>query len=124
MPQTRFIHGVMAPSAMLAVSDDHEQTSALELKYERSVHVVEMIARDENMRRLRFEKHVLEDDNIELRELLLTEQDRSDKLEAIMNTHLERAEVAEAGLQSLETTLQAQAQEIASLQVCILRETA
>ncbi|GAM82053.1 hypothetical protein ANO11243_000320 [Dothideomycetidae sp. 11243] len=92
------------------------QTSALELKYERSTHLVDVIVRDENMRLLRFDKHVLEDDNAELRELLLSEQERSDKMESLMNQHLARAEAAEAMIQGLESTAQIREQELSSLE--------
>ncbi|KAF2151184.1 hypothetical protein K461DRAFT_295261 [Myriangium duriaei CBS 260.36] len=106
----------MAPSATMTDHDLSLHTSALELKYERSVHLVDIIAKDENVRKLRFDKHVLEDDNTELRELLLTEQERSDKLEAMMNDHLVRAEAAEAAVQSLEAVAQTKEQEISTLQ--------
>ncbi|PSK46308.1 hypothetical protein B9Z65_5276 [Elsinoe australis] len=90
-------------------------TSGLELKYERSVHLVDIIAKEEGLRKLRFNNHVLEDDNVELRDLLSAEQERCDKMESMMNEHLARAEDAEAAVQGLEGELQGKEQELSSL---------
>ncbi|WPH00306.1 Hypothetical protein R9X50_00313100 [Acrodontium crateriforme] len=97
----------------------HEQSlvsSALELKYERSTHLVDIISKDEDVRRLRFDIHVLEDDNDELRELLAQEEDRSDAFEKLVNDNLARAEDAEARLQEIEADLRAREQEFSSLE--------
>ena len=80
-------------------------SSALELKYAHSTHLVDIISKDEDIRRLRFDIHILEDDNDELRGLLLQEEDRSDAFEKLVNENLGRAEEAEAQLQELETDL-------------------
>ncbi|PNS20677.1 hypothetical protein CAC42_2922 [Sphaceloma murrayae] len=90
-------------------------TSALELKYERSVHLVDIIAKEEGIRKLRFSNHVLEDDNVELRDLLSSEQERCDKMEGMLNEHLARAEEAEAALHDFEEELQSREQEASSL---------
>ncbi|KAF4551360.1 Hypothetical protein D9617_13g098580 [Elsinoe fawcettii] len=106
----------MAPVAVAMHTYDHSlHTAALELKYERSVHLVDIIAKEEGIRKLRFDNHVLEDDNVELRDLLSAEQERCDKMESMMNEHLVRAEEAEAALHGLEEELQAKDQEVSSL---------
>jgi len=92
-------------------------TAALELKYERSRHLVDIITKDENIRKLRFDVHVLEDDCDELRDLLAKEEDRSDKLEKIVNGNLTRAEEAEAALQGLEDEVVGREQELSTLRV-------
>ncbi|KAF2227946.1 hypothetical protein BDZ85DRAFT_315452 [Elsinoe ampelina] len=106
----------MAPVAYTMHTYDHSlHTAALELKYERSVHLVDIIAKEEGIRKLRFDNHVLEDDNVELRDLLSAEQERCEKMESMMNEHLLRAEEAEAAVHGLEEELQAKEQEVSSL---------
>lgn len=80
-------------------------SSALELKYVHSQHQYDQICNDEDVRRLRFDIHILEDDNDELRELLQQEEDRSDAFEKLVNENLARAEEAEAQLQDIETDI-------------------
>lgn len=110
----------MAPVAIYTSSHLSEkafQTAALELKYEHSTHLVDLITKDEAIRKLRFEVHVLEDDNLELRELFAQEEDRSDAVERLANEHLGRAEVAEAALRNAENELQDRVQELSTLKV-------
>lgn len=97
--------------------DQSPQSSALELKYERSNHLVDIITKDESIRKLRFEVHVLEDDCDELRDLLAKEEDRSDKLERIVKDNLTRAEEAEAALTGVEDEIAARDQELSILRV-------
>ena len=97
--------------------DQSLQSSALELKYERSNHLVDIITKDEGIRKLRFEVHVLEDDCDELRDLLAKEEDRSDKLERIVSANLTRAEEAEAALGAMEDEMAAREQELSTLRV-------
>ena len=96
--------------------DQSLHSSAAELKHEHSAHLVDIIAKDEDIRRLRFEIHVLEDDSDELRELLSQEEDRSDAFEKLVNENLARAEDAEARLLDTETNLRARELELATLQ--------
>lgn len=97
--------------------DQSLQSSALEIKYERSNHLVDIITKDESIRKLRFEVHVLEDDCDELRDLLAKEEDRSDKLERIVKDNLTRAEEAEAALTGVEDEMAAREQELSMLRV-------
>ncbi|KAI7575653.1 hypothetical protein KC316_g10993, partial [Hortaea werneckii] len=92
--------------------DSALHTSACELKYAQSAHVVDLLGKDEDIRRLRFDIHILEDDNDELRELLQQEEDRSDSFEKLVNDNLARAEEAEAQLQDLENDLRARESEL------------
>ena len=97
------------------ISEQTLTTAALELKLAQSTHLVDIISKDEDIRRLRFDVHILEDDNDELRGLLSQEEDRSDRFETILNDNLARAEEAEAQLRILETDLQIREQEIQAL---------
>ena len=90
-------------------------SAALELKYTHSAHLVNIISKDEDVRRLRFDIHILEDDNDELRELLQQEEDRSDTFEKLVNENLSRAEEAEAQLRDIETDLRGREQELQAL---------
>ncbi|KAM3413944.1 hypothetical protein BST61_g10614 [Cercospora zeina] len=90
-------------------------TAAAELKYANSSHLVDVIGKDEDIRRLRFDVHILEDDNDELRELLGQEEARSDQFERLVNQNLARAEEAEARLSDLDDQLRTREQEIGTL---------
>ena len=92
------------------------RSSALELKYARSEHLVDVISKDEDIRRLRLDIHILEDDNDELRGLLQQEEDRSDQFERLVSENLARAEEAEAQLQHIKTQIQLRDQEALALQ--------
>jgi DNA repair exonuclease SbcCD ATPase subunit len=109
----------MVPAPTMRASHISEQsllTAACELKYAQSSHLVDIISKDEDIRRLRFQIHILEDDNHELRGLLSQETDRSDAFERIVNENLARAEEAEAHAREKETDLQFREQEIHALQ--------
>lgn len=97
--------------------DQSLQSASLELKYERSTHLVDIISKDENLRKMRFDMHRIEDDNEELRDLLTQEEDRSKSLEKLVNDNLVRAEEAEAHVVELEQDLQAAEQELSVLRV-------
>nr|POE93614.1 hypothetical protein CFP56_19626 [Quercus suber] len=78
---------------------------ALELKCERQSNLVELLAKDEDIRKLRIDIHILEDDYDDLRNLLTQEEDRSDKFEQLVNSNLLRAETAEGQLQQIAEEL-------------------
>ncbi|KAK5696977.1 hypothetical protein LTR17_024135 [Elasticomyces elasticus] len=90
-------------------------TSALELKYARSTHLIDIITQEESTRRLRFDLHILEDDNDELRDLLSREEERSDSFERYVHSNLIRAEEAEARLQDVEMDLRTREQELTTM---------
>jgi hypothetical protein len=107
------------PAKAFAPTDLHEQsmrTSALELRYERSLHLVEVITKQEDIRNLRFDVHILQDDNDELRSLLAQEEERSDMFEKLVNENLGRAELAESRMQELDGLSRQREQEILTLQ--------
>ncbi|KAK5107290.1 hypothetical protein LTR62_001419 [Meristemomyces frigidus] len=106
---------VPAPTFVHLACDQSLTSSALQLKYEKSTHLVDILSKDEDIRRLRFDVHILEDDNDELRELLAQEEDRSDAFERLVNENLARAENAEAQLQDLEVDLRHREQELTTL---------
>ncbi|KAF2858813.1 hypothetical protein K470DRAFT_259422 [Piedraia hortae CBS 480.64] len=91
----------------------HEHSSSLEIAYLQSVHSEEMLSKDEENRKLRFNIATLEDDNHEIREQLQQEEDRADAFERLVNENLARAETAEADARELETELRARKQELA-----------
>ncbi|KAK6429704.1 hypothetical protein LTR95_014148 [Oleoguttula sp. CCFEE 5521] len=103
---------VPQPSTMRAQAYENAlNTSALELKYAQNTHTVDIISKDEDIRRLRFDVHILEDDCDELRDLLQQEEDRSDAFEKLVNENLARAEDAEAALVEVEAELRAREQD-------------
>ncbi|KAK3697724.1 hypothetical protein LTR37_017306 [Vermiconidia calcicola] len=106
---------VPAPTMHASYSQQSLTSSALELKYANSSHLVDIISKDEDMRRLRFDIHILEDDNDEVRGMLIQEQDRSDAFEKLVNENLTRAEEAEAQCQVLEGDLRGREQECQAL---------
>ncbi|KAH9827547.1 hypothetical protein Tdes44962_MAKER02805 [Teratosphaeria destructans] len=105
---------VPLPTFAHVACDQSLNTAAAELKYTQSTHLVNILAKDEDIRRLRFDIHILEDDNDELRELLLQEEDRSDTFQKLVDENLRRAEVAEARLSDAETDLRGREQELAT----------
>nr|XP_023927809.1 intracellular protein transport protein USO1-like [Quercus suber]POE91519.1 hypothetical protein CFP56_14627 [Quercus suber] len=89
---------------------------ALELKCERQATIVELLAKDEDIRQLRIDIHVLEDDYDDLRNLLTQEEDRSDKFEQLVNSNLLRAEEAEGQLQQITEELRIRENDLATLE--------
>lgn len=91
-------------------------TAAAELKYERSTQLVDILSKDEDIRKLRFNIHILADDNDELRELLAQEETRSEHFERLVNENLTRADDAEARLSDLEVALRSREHEVGALE--------
>ena len=91
-------------------------SSALELKYAHSTHLVDMIAKDEDIRRLRVEIRISEDDNDELRDQLEQDQEHAKRLESLVNENLLRAESAEEEIRSLTIDLNTREQGMLKLQ--------
>ncbi|KXT09166.1 hypothetical protein AC579_7287 [Pseudocercospora musae] len=101
---------------MALIQDLSLSTAAAELKYERSTHLVDIISKDEDIRKLRFEMHVQADDIDELRDLLAQEESRSEHFECILNENLTRADDAEARLSDLEMQLRSRDHELGALE--------
>ncbi|KAL1310811.1 hypothetical protein AAFC00_001050 [Neodothiora populina] len=91
------------------------QSSQLELAYNRSTHLIDILSKDESIRKLRAQSHILEDDSEELRDLLAQEEDRAESLEKLVQDNLARAEDAEARATDLEAELRAMDQEVSML---------
>ncbi|KAK4903562.1 hypothetical protein LTR28_001163, partial [Elasticomyces elasticus] len=94
----------MAPAQTLHADSSvyYEQSlnsAALELKYASSAHLFDIIAKDEDIRKVQFEICLLEDENDELRDQVAQEEERSDSFEKLVNANLVRAEEAEAELE-------------------------
>ncbi|QIW99789.1 hypothetical protein AMS68_005307 [Peltaster fructicola] len=101
------------PAAVLEVSLD---TIEKELEYASSKHAIELICRDEDMRKLRAELFLSEDDSEELRDQLQHEQASCDRIRLLVDEHLTRAQEAEAQLNDNEQKLRIQDHEIARLE--------
>ncbi|KAK1818057.1 hypothetical protein LTR12_007582 [Friedmanniomyces endolithicus] len=106
---------VPAPTFVHLACHQSLASSALELKYARSANLVDIITKDEDVRRIRFELHILQDDADELRALLAQEVDRSDAFEGFVKGNLARAEDAETQLQVLEEDMRAREQKLLTM---------
>lgn len=87
------------------------QTEALELNYERSSRVVKEILRDEDVRRLKCQLLVLEDERDELQEKLDEVADDVDGLQLDINDTLDHCEELEAEIDRLNNELRVKTHE-------------
>lgn len=101
------------PATVLELSLD---TAEKELKYADSKHAIELVSRDEDIRRLRAELFIVEDDAEELRDQIQHEQDSSERIRQLVDEHLVRAQEAEAVVQVNESDIRVKDHEIARLQ--------
>lgn len=85
------------------------QTAQLELDLERSHRIVEGVARDEDIRKLRCQILLLEDENDELHDQLAEEESRADRLEGTLDDSLEQLRVKEAEVLRLQNELRVKA---------------
>ena len=93
------------------------RTASLELSLERSKHSVEMVAKDEDIRKLQVSQCLLQDENGDLHEQLEEEQARSDGLEAELNEALAQLDDQTAAAETAQNQIRTQAREIANLKV-------
>ncbi|KAL2357785.1 hypothetical protein BJ546DRAFT_1034936 [Cryomyces antarcticus] len=116
----------MAPRAVshypteLSELEPSLRTAALELKYERSTHLVESIAKNEDIRKLRFQLHLLENENDGLHDQLAQEEHRGDGLERSMQDAIVRAEDAEVEAERVSNQLRMQSRELQTLRAELL----
>lgn len=89
----------------------------LELNLERSKHSVEIVAKDEEIRKLRVSQCLLQDDNSDLHEQLEEEQARSDELENALDGALAQLDEQRAEGEATQNQNRTQAREIANLRV-------
>lgn len=105
-----------APAATTSLYDHALRTASLELQYEHARQLVSTITSTEALRALRFDTHILQDDNDELRDLLAQEETRAETFEQLVTEHVQRADAAEARLAEVEEALRAREQDVGTLQ--------
>ncbi|RMZ73686.1 viral a-type inclusion [Pyrenophora seminiperda CCB06] len=91
------------------------RNATLQLSLERSKHLVEAVAKDEEIRKLRVAQCLLQDDNSDLHEQLEEEQARSDELESALDDALAQLDERHADGETAQNTIRTQAREIANL---------
>lgn len=89
----------------------------LELSLERSKHSVEIVAKDEEIRKLRVAQCLLQDENSDLHEQLEEEQGRADELDSALDDALAQLDEQRAEGEAAQNTVRTQAREIANLKV-------
>ena len=95
-------------------------TAHLELKLLESTRSVESVSKDEDIRRLRMQLLLLEDENEELHGQLRVEENRGDGLEQAADEALSELEQAEGEIQRLMNESKTKARELESARVCTL----
>jgi len=93
------------------------RNATLELNLERSKHSVEVVAKDEEIRKLRVSQCLLQDDNSDLHEQLEEEQARSDELENALDEALAQLDEQKARDEAAQNQIRTQARENANLKV-------
>jgi hypothetical protein len=88
-----------------------------ELSLERSKHSVEVVVKDEDIRKLRVAQCLLQDDNSDLHEQLEEEQARADELEKALDEALTQLDEQQAEGEAARNTIRTQAREVANLKV-------
>jgi len=88
------------------------QTATIELKLARSIHDVETVSKDEVMRKLRLQILLLEDENQDLHEQLLSEEEHADQLEQDLEDALARSDGLEEEAQRATNELRSKAREL------------
>ncbi|KAF2877797.1 hypothetical protein BDV95DRAFT_588824 [Massariosphaeria phaeospora] len=91
------------------------RTANLELSLEKSKHSVEIVAKDEDLRKLRVSQCLLQDDNGELHDQLEEEQARSDELEDALDEALVQLDQYKAEGEQAQNRMRTQAREVANL---------
>lgn len=93
------------------------RNATLELNLERSRHSVEVVAKDEEIRKLQVSRCLLQDDNGDLHEQLEEEQARSDDLENALDEALVQLDEQKAAAEAAQNQIRTQARENANLKV-------
>jgi chromosome segregation ATPase len=93
------------------------RTASLELSLERSKHSVEIVTKDENIRKLRLSECLLQDQVDELHEQLDEEQARSDGLENALDDALLSLDQHKAEAELAQNQIRTQSREVANLKV-------
>jgi chromosome segregation ATPase len=93
------------------------RTAALELSLAQSKHAIEVVAKDEEIRKLRLSQCLLQDQVDELHEQLDEEQARVDELEEVVEGSLTSLDQHKAEAEQSRNQIRTQAREIANLKV-------
>ncbi|KAF2030834.1 hypothetical protein EK21DRAFT_64670 [Setomelanomma holmii] len=91
------------------------RNATLELNLERSKHSVDVVAKDEEIRKLRVSQCLLQDDNSDLHEQLEEEQARSDELENALDEALAQLDEQKTADEAAHNQIRTQARENANL---------
>ncbi|KAF2631553.1 hypothetical protein BU25DRAFT_445667 [Macroventuria anomochaeta] len=91
------------------------RSATLEISLARSKHSVEVVAKDEEIRKLRVSQCLLESDNSDLHEQLEEEQARSDELENALDDALLTLDEQKAAGEAAQNQIRTQSREIANL---------
>ena len=89
------------------------------MSLERSKHLVEAVAKDEEIRKLRVSQCLLQDDNNDLHEQLAEEQARADELENALDEALAQLDEQRASGEAAHNQIRLQAREVANLKVSL-----
>jgi chromosome segregation ATPase len=98
------------------------RTLTLELSLAHGKHSIEIIAKDEEIRKLRLSRCLLQDQIDELREQLDEEQGRVADLEDQLDEALASLAQEEADAEQSQNQIRTQSREIANLKVCIWKD--
>lgn len=93
------------------------RTTSLELSLEKSKHSVEIVAKDEELRKLRVSKCLLQDEISDLHERLEEEQARADELEEALDEMMLQLDQRKAEGELLQNQFRTQSREVANLKV-------
>jgi len=108
LPFSRQSHGILTIFKLQQAL----QTAAIELKLARSIHDVETISKDEAIRKLRLQILLLEDENQELHEQLMSEEEHAEQLEQDLEDALARSDELEEAAQRATNDLRSKAREL------------
>jgi peptidoglycan hydrolase CwlO-like protein len=93
------------------------RTAALELSLAQSTHAVEIVAKDEEIRKLRLTQCLLQDEADDLHEQLDEEQARGDKFEEDLDEAFASMDQYKAEAEQMRSQIRTQAREVANLKV-------
>ncbi|KAF4301442.1 hypothetical protein GTA08_BOTSDO10781 [Botryosphaeria dothidea] len=93
------------PDSDVAELQQALRTAECELELERSQRIVESVNKDEEIRKLRFQILLLEDENDDLQDQLQEEEQRSDKLETTLDDALAQLRKRDADIQRISNQL-------------------
>lgn len=93
------------------------QTAKFELNYERSSRIVEGVAKDEDIRKLRFKIAVMEDEIEELNEQLAREEERADLVAQDLEDAVVQTGELDATVQQLNNELRLRTRELEAAEV-------